>query len=823
MGKIKIHLVSNAHLDPQWLWDWEEGAGEAMSTFRAAVSFCEEYGDFVFNHNEAILYEWVEEYDPESFEQIRKLVEQGKWRIMGGWFLQPDCNMPSGEGIIRQIQYGRKYFKEKFNSEPATAVNFDPFGHSRGLVQILAKSGFDSYLFCRPQNGNCTLRSDRFIWEGYDGSRILGTRSFGPYLSAPGKAGEKIEDYIETYPDRPCGLVLWGVGNHGGGPTRTDLKVIAELREKYPDLEIIHSDPDAYFAELKKLPDLPVFSGSLNTWAVGCYTSQIRIKQTYRKLENELFSTEKMLSAAWANGLLQKYPEAELQPAEKDMLWAQFHDILPGTSVAQVEESGLRLMNHALEILSRLKTRAFFALTTREQGQRGSMIPVFVYNPHPYSIKTHVECEFMLPHWNQDDCYYDITVFDNGKKVPSQVERELCNMAMEWRKRVIIDAELPPCQVTRFDCRLDKTRARLPIKIKPKAGKISFKNKRIEVLINSQTGLLDRYRVDGKELLKPGACRLLVMHDDEDSWGMRTDKFQKRAGSLKLLSAKRAAAVSGISAGALAPVRVIEDGLVRFVVEALFGYENSAVCLRYVIPKNGTEIRLDVRVLWNEKSRMLKLSLPTAFRSPEAIADTIFGREPIPSDGREWPMQKWAAVCDKSKDLAFTVINDGIYGSNCKNGELRLSMLRAPAYAAHPIEDNPLCAQDRFTSRIDQGEKSFRFWLNGGNSKDRMEKINFEALARNEAPMTLSYIPGGKGNEVTPLATVNDPAVVATAVKKADTDDFLILRLFESSGKKRTATVKVMENISKQITFKPFEIRTFKIDLKNFTCDETMI
>ena len=135
----RIHLICNAHLDPVWQWEWEEGAAEALSTFKIAAHFCEEYDSFVFCHNEALLYRWIEEYDMPLFEKIQKLVNEGKWHIMGGWYLQPDCNMPSGEALVRQISEGRKYFKEKFGVTPTVAMNVDSFGHSRGLVQIMNK------------------------------------------------------------------------------------------------------------------------------------------------------------------------------------------------------------------------------------------------------------------------------------------------------------------------------------------------------------------------------------------------------------------------------------------------------------------------------------------------------------------------------------------------------------------------------------------------------------------------------------------------------------------------------------------------------------
>ncbi|MCP4166306.1 MAG: hypothetical protein GY759_10480 [Chloroflexi bacterium] len=342
----KLHLVCNAHLDPVWLWEWEEGAAETLSTFRTAAEFCESFDGFVFNHNEAILYQWIEEYEPDLFTRIQHLVTEGRWHIMGGWYLQPDCNMPSGESFVRQILAGRTYFDEKFGVRPTTAINFDPFGHTRGLVQILTKAGYDSYLFCRPVQSDCPLPADDFIWQGYDGSSLIAHRASDHYLSAYGKAAEKVSKWIENHENREVGMVLWGVGNHGGGASRIDLNELAGLISSTPGHEILHSIPEAYFQDMQSSREaLPEHKGDLNPFAVGCYTSQVRIKQKHRQLENELYITEKMLSAAALQGYL-AYPQEALHEAQKDLLFAEFHDILPGSSIQAVEENSLRLMDH---------------------------------------------------------------------------------------------------------------------------------------------------------------------------------------------------------------------------------------------------------------------------------------------------------------------------------------------------------------------------------------------------------------------------------------------------------------------------------------------
>ncbi len=174
---------------------------------------------------------------------------------MGGWYLQPDCNMPSGESLVRQILLGRAYFKKYFAVAPTTAINFDPFGHTRGLVQILVKCGYDSYLFGRPGQDECPLPASEFIWTGYDGSEVLATRFRGWYNTPLGQAREVIEARIAENSNGQPLAVLWGVGNHGGGPSRADLHQVNTLIEETRDCRIRHSTPEAYFQDISRIRD----------------------------------------------------------------------------------------------------------------------------------------------------------------------------------------------------------------------------------------------------------------------------------------------------------------------------------------------------------------------------------------------------------------------------------------------------------------------------------------------------------------------------------------------------------------------------------------
>ncbi len=813
ISKKTIHLVCNAHLDPVWLWDWEEGAGEALSTFRAAAGFCEEFPGFVFNHNEAILYRWVEEYEPELFGRIRKLVQEKKWHILGGWFLQPDCNMPSGESFVRQIQLGKRYFRSKFGVEVRTASNLDPFGHTRGLVQILAKSGYDSYVFCRPTQPDCPLPTDEFIWVGLDGSQIMAARAAAHYNSAGGGAQKKVLDWIAANPDKDLSLLLWGVGDHGGGAYRIDLIQLGEMMKERQDFKILHSNPESYFRELgRRSSSLPKVERDLNPWAVGCYTTMARVKQKHRLLENDFFMAEKMLCSASYQGLM-TYPRNELSEALLDLAFSQFHDILPGSSTQPAEESSLRRLDHGLEIVSRLKARAFFALAKSEPPATEGEIPILIYNPHPFRVRGIFECEFQPYEINWSRGYLFPQAYKNGRPLPSQAEKEASNLNVEWRKKVVFAAELAPSQTNRFACRLVKRPARPAPSLEPKEEKIHIQTRDMDIVINSGTGLMDRYSVNGIEFLAPGAFRPVVMNDSADPWAMTAKQFRDPAGEFELMPAETARRVSGITSGQAGPVRVIEDGAVRTVVEAVLGFGRSVIFSRYKIPKAGSEIEVELRVHWNEKDKMLKLAVPTRLESGRYIGQVAYGIGELPDDGNEAVAQKWVAVVSEEMDAALTCINDGTYGSDFLGGELRLSLLRSAAYSADPVPSGPMVAQDRHIPRIDQGERLFRFWINGGGRTARLTSIDREALVRNEKPFALAFFPAGRGKAPKPFLRLSDAAVQVAALKRAEDSNDLVIRLFEPTGRKRRTTISLpWAGATKTISLSPFEILTLKFN-----------
>ncbi len=794
----EVHLICNAHLDVMWLWDWEEGAAETLSTFRTAARLAEQFDNFVFCHNEALLYEWIEEYEPSLFKKIQKLVKKGKWHIMGGWYLQPDCNLPSGEGFIRQITKGNEYFKEKFGLTFETAINFDSFGHTQGMVQIMKRFGYKNYLICRPTSSNITDIPDEFEWVGYDGSKVYVRRHFELYNSPLGEAKNKVENLIKEKADSPL-CVLWGVGNHGGGPSEKDLSDLAELKSelKKEGVELLHSTPDKYFDATKKSGRVaPEVNHSLTYVNTGCFTSQSLVKKYYRKVERELFATEKIMSAAVMKGLMEW--DDEISKAERDMLFLQFHDILPGTAIKSVEDAAIRCANHGLEILSRIKARAYFALSNTVKYSACGNYPILVWNPLPYETERTVEVEFNLKdqNWKKEFTFMKV-IDDNKKELPAQIEKESSNLNLDWRKHVVFNAKLKPMSVNFFECK-PYTVPEKPTYPEIK-GVVDIPCGELLVRLNADTGLISSVVKNGVEYLGKEGFNLAVWSDSEDPWAMnQDDRLGNKITDFTLLSATEGSQFSGVKKE-IPSCRIVEDGAVRTVVEAVFGTGLSRAQYRYTFNKLESTFNLDILVVFGEKDKCLKLEIPIK-EDGRLMGQRSFGREALRKTGGEDFFLDWCGVFNEE---GIAIINDGVYGGSYENGVLSLSLLRTSAYTGHPIEDREILEQDRYTDRIDLGERKISF-LFAVTDEDGAERLSTQ---RANSTMAFSFFPNGEDRDSSFIEVYNkDVTLVAMYKKKKD----LIVRLYNGSATEQASRVQLKPlNIDFNLILKPFEFKTF--------------
>src|SRR5688572_27622502 len=303
-------MIGNAHIDPVWLWQWQEGFHEVKATFRSALDRMNEYDDFIFVASSATFYEWVEKSDPAMFAEIKQRISEGRWQVTGGWWVEPDCNIPSGESFVRQGLYGQRYFKEKFGVLARVGFNVDSFGHAGSLPQILHKSGLPYYVFLRPMPNEKSLPSRLFWWEADDGSRVLAFRIPFEYLSW----GKDLDHHIRRCADEMRApidefMCFYGVGNHGGGPTKANLDSIQRMNRESEHLEIRMSSPEAFFdSVVAKNWMLPAVHSDLQRHASGCYAAHSGIKRWNRLAENRLLAAEKWSSLA-ASVAGQAYPQ----------------------------------------------------------------------------------------------------------------------------------------------------------------------------------------------------------------------------------------------------------------------------------------------------------------------------------------------------------------------------------------------------------------------------------------------------------------------------------------------------------------------------------
>jgi len=363
-----LACVSHAHIDMNWMWSWPETVAVTHDTFQTMLVLMEEFPEFIFSQSQASTYELVEKYDPAMFEAIKQRIREGRWEVTASQWVEGDKNMASGESASRHLLYTRQYFQEKLGLSPEDVqVDFEPdtFGHAATLPSILAMGGVKYYYHCRGSQG-----PHLYWWVGPDGSRVLAFNDIQWYMC---NVGPQIVDALLEY-SKATGMkemaVLYGVGDHGGGPTRRDLLRIREMNAWpiFPRLEC--STLHRFFRKAEATATtIPEIAGERNFVFTGCYTSQARQKWANRHGENLLYAAE---AAATVGHRLADvpYPETNLASAWKDVLFSQFHDILPGSGVRDTRHYTLGRVQESQAAASMARTNALRALSERIDTER---------------------------------------------------------------------------------------------------------------------------------------------------------------------------------------------------------------------------------------------------------------------------------------------------------------------------------------------------------------------------------------------------------------------------------------------------------------------
>src|ERR1019366_1318406 len=354
----RFHMIGNSHIDAVWLWTWPEGMAAVVSAFRSALERMKEDPEFTFTASSAQFYEWVAATDPDLMAQIRQRVNEGRWSVVGGWWVEPDVNIPNGESLARQGLYGQHEFQQLFGQKVEIGSNPDSFGHPGTLPQILKLQGLKGYMFMRPQPQEKILPSDLFWWEGADGTRILAYHIPIAYGDYDGPIVHRVHRIVSDLPEPTKDLMaFYGAGDHGGGPTKINIQSIEAARKEAGAPTMIFSTPDKYFNEIKDLPNLPIVADDLQHHSVGCYTALSEVKKNNRAAESALVTGEKfaVLGSVVAGA---EYPQGDFTSAWKKLLLMQFHDSLAGSALPAHYEMARHAHGYAIEVGTQAMYRA---------------------------------------------------------------------------------------------------------------------------------------------------------------------------------------------------------------------------------------------------------------------------------------------------------------------------------------------------------------------------------------------------------------------------------------------------------------------------------
>lgn len=675
-----VHLIINSHLDPVWLWKREQGIDEVLATARTACHVLEAFPEVHITRGEVWFYETVQELDPALFQRIQKHVANGRWHIVGNWYVQPDCNLAAPETYIRHGKAGNEYFAKYFDTKVRTGYNVDSFGHGALLPDFYAACGVENYVYMRPAPHEMTeAPQNTFLWKTPSGNTLKTFRISRAYCTTGLNPVEQIRNNLEatlaeTPEDREHTMCFVGVGDHGGGPALEEIRWLIEHLHAFPGVELRFSHPDAFFDALNR-DALPCYSGELQHHAVGCYSAVSRIKREVRRTEERLNQTEQFVP--------------ELVPAEQDAAWkkllfATFHDVLPGTSIRSAYEDIYDDLGSA-----RSWANAQIIRTIRRRNTALAPAPyqqLIFDNTGKENFSDMVEFEPWVGYcWVAGAKSPEFHLTDeSGNVIPHQ---RLHEEALNPLLRCAAHLEIPANGRRILHLR--------PGKVPFASGNASSSGERLtNAKLTATTGKrgIASLQWNGKAYINDSF--LAVCNDPSDTWSHNMSAYAADP-EFCLDGANwntfENDPVSGLLAMTLADLSA--DGLrLRYAVSVEHG---------------GRGVRLRFRINWNKCRKLLKFCICPAFAVKRRLDGCPGGFLERTLNGEEYPMFRFSLL--EGTDRALAVVTPDVFSCDVQpDGLLRLTLLRSPYYAHHDPTPVP---ELNFAAVTDQGEHEFEISL----------------------------------------------------------------------------------------------------------------
>jgi alpha-mannosidase len=806
LQQATFHLTGNSHIDAAWLWPWTETVDVVKRTFGTALQLMQEYPDYTYTQSAAAYNEWIADKYPAMNAEIKQRIKEGRWEIVGGMWVEPDLNMPDGESLVRQFLVGKRWYKQAYDVDVRIGWNPDSFGYTWQLPQIMKKSGIDYFVTQKMAwNDTNQLPFKFFWWESPDGSKVL---SYFPHDYANNNLNlvRLARDFTIAQKQAtglPGIMDLYGIGDHGGGPTRAILdegfhwsapghitpKIEFGTAQSYfsgLEKQIAPDSPEWNYASIAKgYTAPPAVAGKVNipTWKSELYfeyhrgvmTTQAHHKQGMREAEEQVLNAEKWSSLAWLDG--RAYPAKELTEDWKKVLFNQFHDTAAGSGIgviykdAQKDYDVVRWSTNEIDA-GALQTVANRIATT------GGGIPVLVYNPLGWKRSGDVTVEVQLPALDE------IAVVDpsSGFALPTEVVAQDSKTGVVSLRLNVPDLPALGYKVLYIEKGkrvvkgdegfVDSTWEHLA-KEAPKAGLEVIHNGEIRVVVDKGSGcitsLLDR--ASKKESIVPGACgnQFQFFKDtpkDYDAWNVDPGTYDVPPTVIEKADA----------------VELVGKDAIRITRH----WQNSKFV--QTISLSSDEVNIENDIDWHESHVLLKAAFPLAASGPFATYEIPYGTVDRPTTrNNSWeqaqfevPAMRWAdlgGVGSDGKVHGLSVLNQTKYGYDAVGNTLRLTLLRSPKW---PDPD------------ADMGHHHFHYALypHAGTWKDALTvRHGYEYNYPLTAVVTTAH-PGSLPASHS-FASVAPENVVLTAVKKAEDAKGLIFRVYEWAGKETTAEFHV--------------------------------
>ena len=781
--KYTAHVVGYAHMDMAWLWRWEESIHDIMyNTFRNQLELMDQYPDFTYAQDQAVVFDMMEHYYPDIFKGIVQKARTGNFIPVSSAWVQMDENLLDGESLVRQFLYGQKYSKDKFGHYIRSAWQPDIFGHASSLPQIAAKAGIEVVIFNRPHDPS---RPPIIWWQGLDGSRVLGYTTPGEYTQPMDHEHTTVLGMKNA--DRAGVkniLVLYGMGDHGGGPNPVDVAGIAKLNASPDDVRVRTTNVDNYFdLLLTEKKDFPVVTQELNPVFPGCYTTQVDMKRHNRKAEQLLLNAEKLSELAVFFDYRDYYPNRDITEAWKLALLNQAHDLAAGSGIGpiyadaarqyqEIFERGHRALNFTLQNLG-------LQLDTRGEG-----IPLVVYNPQSWDRSDLVIAEvsaFSLPP--------RLAAVHDGERVPVQVLKPATKVGGRETATIAFVAH----QVPQMGLKLYRIVAEGG---SPKAAASTveagakprpyLENEFLRVEFNPETGYIARLydKRNKREAFRGEGNFLQALEDTAEQAKATSPEYAGPAWDIGLTGKQW-------DVGKAARIEVIEQGPARATIRVVHRFRDSEftqdVSLIAGVPRADVELSTN----WYERATFLKAGFPVSVSSAKVTAEIPYGAIEREQTGSEMVMGKWVDISDAKYGVA--ILNNGRNGFDAKDNVIRLSVIRGP-WGPDP--------------RADEGEHSFGYSIYPHSGGWRDAKVVFQALAFNSPLMALQepahaspqeQWAGKKGGLPAAYSFIKTESdhIVLYSMKQMegfyDTD--AILRFFESEGREGDATIQLPRSI----------------------------